>query len=925
MYFTLHFKRLARRFLTGHRPAALALLLGFACGVASAQGISPAFYYGPMPFPQALRVFNTWIVEPDQIQDARAIAQHQDKIFAYAALGEVLPSRSYFKKMPEAWLKGKNVVWGSRVIDQNALGWPAFFVDEIITPLWQQGYRGFFLDTLDSYHLIAATPEARQAQEVGMIAAIRLLKQRYPGARLILNRGFEILPEVAPLVHAVAAESLFGGWDNSKKGGKRYTQVSANDRDWLKTALLKVRDSTGLPVIVIDYAKPDRAVRRDLANKIRAEGFIPYVSDGDLAGVGTGIVEPMPRTLLMLYDGNPDRDDLKLNYLHTQAAMPLNYLGYVPEYRNINGPLPSGDLSGRYAGIVTWLARNDARPAYRKWLLEQIAQGIPVAVLNSFGFNLDPVSAKQLGLTAGARVAPGKIGVLMRKPEAAFETEPHPDAEVFSPLAADRSADVWLKLGDGRVTQDAVAITAWGGYAIGQATVHLPGSDFSRWVVDPFAFLTRALRLPAMPAPDVTTENGRRLLITHIDGDGFASRAEFPGSPWAAEVLIHEILARYRVPTTLSIIEGETGKAGLYPHYSADLEAIARRMFALPHVEAASHSYSHPFFWQKAGQATADEASYHLDIPGYAFNNAREFEGSVKYVDSLLPSGKRTQVFLWSGDCNPSVDQVAHLSRLGLLNMNGGETLISRSQPTLTSVAPLGIPRGEFFQVYAPMQNENLYTNEWTGPFYGYERVIETFELTETPRRLKPVNIYYHTYSASKPASLKALKKVYDWAMQQPLLPIYASDYIRKVNDFNSLAIAREGDAWRIVGGDAVRTLRIPVGMGYPDLARSENVLGWRDEGAQRYLHLGGGATSLLVMDGQASQPRLERANARITPAEKGWRFAGSAPLDAEFAGAARCTFRIDNRPAAVRALSGGRIRLTHPAHNGTLEMYCGQ
>ncbi len=93
----------------------------------------------------------------------------------------------------------------------------------------------------------------------------------------------------------------------------------------------------------------------------------------------------------------------------------------------------------------------------------------------------------------------------------------------------------------------------------------------------------------------------------------------------------------------------------------------------------------------------------------------------------------------------------------GVLNMNGGDTLITRADPSLTRVAPLGIPRGRHYQVYAPNQNENVYTELWRGPYYGYERVIETFELTELPRRLKPVNIYYHAYSATKTASLAAL------------------------------------------------------------------------------------------------------------------------------------------------------------------------
>ena len=47
-------------------------------------------------------------------------------------------------------------------------------------------------------------------------------------------------------------------------------------------------------------------------------------------------------------------------------------------------------------------------------------------------------------------------------------------------------------------------------------------------MLDPFRFLQAALRLPPMPAPDVTTDNGRRSLLIHVDGDGFASRAEIP-------------------------------------------------------------------------------------------------------------------------------------------------------------------------------------------------------------------------------------------------------------------------------------------------------------------------------------------------------------------------------------------------------------
>lgn len=908
---------------------------------AAAETITPAFYYGALPFPQALQAFNTWIIEPEQIKEPGLVMASQSTLFAYVSVGEVQPGRPYFDKFPKAWLKGRNKAWSSQVIDQSTAEWPAFFVDELIAPLWQQGYRNFFLDTLDSYHLIAATPEARHKQERGIIAAIRLLKTRYPDAGLILNRGFEILPEVAPLVRAVAAESLFQGWDNSKQ---RYVPVNANDRAWLKNQLVRVRDTFHLPVIVIDYAEAGDPARHDLAARIEAEGFIPWVSDGALAGMGVGaaaaapvtqaapaaaIPTTSPRKILMLHDIAPTDLPLKFNVLHRHAAMPLNFLGYVPEYRNVRDGLPEGRLAGRYAGIVSWFG-NDVLPnrsAYRKWLLKQVGDGIPVAVLGRFGFDLDSEAGQRLGLASAPRPAVGGIKVLARKPTAAYEIEPHPESAEFSPLSASDQADVWLKLGDNQGTQDAVAITPWGGYALtGFVTVGLPASEQSRWVIDPFAFFARALKLPDMPVPDVTTENGRRLLLVHMDGDGFASRAEFPGSPWAAEVLYREILARYPIPTTVSVIEGETGKEGQYPQLSTSLEPIARRMFALPHVEAASHSYSHPFYWQKLPGENGEAGSYNMPIPGYRFNNTREIDGSVKYVDSLLPPGKRCKVFLWTGDCNPGESQLATLEANGLLGMNGGETSISKNNATLTAVSPLGLPLGDFFQVYAPNQNENVYTNLWTGPFYGYERAIETFELTDTPRRLKPVNIYYHAYSASKPASLKALKKVYDWAQRQPLLPLHASDYIRKVLDFNTMTIAREGEGWHISGGEAVRTLRIPATMGYPDLARSEDVLGWRDAGDARYIHLGGATTSTLVLTAQpGSQPRLDRANARITRQSNAWRFDGAAPLQAEFAAATRCTFRVNGKPVATQPQPGGRLLLTHPARSGILEMHCGQ
>jgi polysaccharide biosynthesis protein PelA len=117
----------------------------------------------------------------------------------------------------------------------------------------------------------------------------------------------------------------------------------------------------------------------------------------------------------------------------------------------------------------------------------------------------------------------------------------------------------------------------------------------------------------------------------HIDGDGFASRTELPGTPYAGEAMLRELLEKYRVPTTVSVIQGEIAPDGLYPKDSPALEAIAKRIFALPHVEIASHSYSHPFFWQRLekDRKSSTAEPYNLTLPGYRFSIEAEVNGSL--------------------------------------------------------------------------------------------------------------------------------------------------------------------------------------------------------------------------------------------------------------------------------------------------------
>lgn len=909
----------------------LILLLSAVCLLAPVSvradvPFSVALYYAPNPPLNELQAFDLVVVEPDAVGVApSSYRSARSELFAYISVGEVDPNRSYYRQLNPVWLIGDNPAWKSKVVDLADPAWRAFFLDKVVEPLWAAGYRGFFLDTLDSYQLVP-DKQRHPALQAGLVEVIRSIKQRHPEARLILNRGFEILDQVKEHAFAVAAESLFQNFDPVTGS---YGQVKEADRQWLLDRFAEVRRA-GLPVIAIDYVAPkDRDLARNTAEKIKSLGFIPWVTDKDLASLGVGVVEVQPRMILGLYDGSEGSDPVYTN-LHRFAVMPFNYLGYQMELHDLRQPLPAGILRGRYAGIVLWPYSDQSgiRQRLPDWLRQQHAAGVPFVFLDRFGFPYQQLAKEFNGIariptSTGSR----ELRIIHQAAVVGFEKAPLPRRDLFVPLRFVGS-EAQLTLSDDKgLVSEAVAFTPWGGYALEPFSVNELLEEHARWVIDPFTFFRKALRIGDLPAPDVTTENGVRLLLAHIDADGFESMVERPGAPLAVTELRERILKKYRIPTTYSIITSTLGDRGVIQQQAQRYIDEAREVFKLPWIEAGSHTFAHPYYWQDTEKAKQGYDARYLPIPGYTFNLVAEIPDSADFINkNLLPYGKKTKLLQWSGDCAPDSEALALSYAAGLGNINGGYTLITRSNKTVTSVAPLGVAKGGWFQVFAPNQNENVYTNLWTGPFYGYRRVIETFELTDAPRRLKPINIYYHTYSVTKEAGRRALEEVYDWALAQKPHAVFASEYVNKVLDFNRTVVARSGNGWLIRNKGDLRQLRLPVSAGYPDLTASRNVLGFSEHNDQRYIHLGPGGEAYLQLSPEppiipwlASLPaKIER----FTRTPDGMALTLTAHLDGtiRFGNAAKC--RLMNSGQLLPMTSEGALlaaSLTAGAHNVAL------
>ncbi|EAU68081.1 putative signal peptide protein [Stigmatella aurantiaca DW4/3-1] len=545
---------------------------------------SIAFYYGDQVPVAELSHFKQVVLEPgattpEELKALRANSQ----VYAYLSVGEVNRNNAAHAQVQPDWIISENAAWGSDVVDPRHAQVRAFLLAQA-QALWARGYHGLFLDTLDSPLAVPAPPSVVQARTRALVELLREMHQRLPGVKLLLNRGFELFPEAAPFAAGVVAESLFTGWNAA---ANRYEPVAEKDRAWLQERLTHLHERHGLPVTVIDYLPPsEREQARTVARSILALGFTPYVTNASLDTLGVGPLEVVPRRVLALYDGAEGA--AVQSTLHRLLALPLESLGYTLDYRDVRGELPTMRLAGRYAGVVAWVSGPplEKPKALRAWLDRQCDDGVRAALFGELGFIQEP------GFLARRGLAPVKLEgpVHMGRADAliGFEAPPAPHARSLPILqAASASVRVHLSVRD-ESNREAAAILsgACGGVAQSPYVLEEGFEGQQRWVLDPFTFLPQALGLEPIPAPDATTENGRRLLVIDIDGEGFGAPAEVLGTPAVGQVLLESLLARHPLPVSMRLPKGALEAPGLRP--------LARKAARRIHIEEPGHGAPHP-------------------------------------------------------------------------------------------------------------------------------------------------------------------------------------------------------------------------------------------------------------------------------------------------------------------------------------------
>lgn len=522
-------------------------------GVSGAWAQTTAFYYGPSVPPELSAAYDQIVIEPGHKHDLAALLKAHAVPVAYLSIGELSSDKQRASAIDPAWRLGRNEAWASTVMDVSHPGYRAY-VTAYYEQLWAAGYRRFFLDTLDSYQLGAKDAPGRERLRKALCTLIKSLAERHPQARWLLNRGFELLPDLNGVVHGVVAESLFDRWDAAKAS---YVRVPEADRTWLLAKLREVRERAHLPVIVIDYRPAsEREEARATARKIAQLGFQPWITNGALTDSGVGPLEILPRKVLIV----SDRPDAGAQLGTGRYLAPvLEYLGYVPEYVTVEA-LPGFALNAHYAGIISVFEPGFSAPGYESWLATQLHAGVRVAIFGGLGLRADGALARELGVRVLPAVLPGAasrspLAFTTRAGMIGFEAEPplhEPDGVPLQLEGTGVQRQLELRTGSGRIAT-LIATGPFGGIAASHVFARRGLGAECAWVLDPFLFLTHALALPALPAPDVSTESGRRVALFAVVATGLGDVARMRGRPAIAGLLRERILRKYPWPHALDL------------------------------------------------------------------------------------------------------------------------------------------------------------------------------------------------------------------------------------------------------------------------------------------------------------------------------------------------------------------------------------
>jgi uncharacterized protein (TIGR01370 family) len=250
-------------------------------------------YYADQAPPDAFNPYHLVVLESESYPPLRPLSDRGKTLLGYLSLGEVEDHRRYFASVKaEKILLQENKDWkGSYFVDVRDPRWTRRVIEQLIPQILRRGFDGLFLDTLDNpAHLERVNPSRFRGMTAAAARLVRTIRLHFPTIKVMMNRGYEILPEVEGHIDMVLGESVFADYDFKTKSYRLVAPQLYQEQVKILQAARKRRPDLG--IFTLDYWDPaDKAGIARIYREQRANGFEPYVATVELDRI---IPEPQP-------------------------------------------------------------------------------------------------------------------------------------------------------------------------------------------------------------------------------------------------------------------------------------------------------------------------------------------------------------------------------------------------------------------------------------------------------------------------------------------------------------------------------------------------------------------------------------------------------------------------------------------------------
>jgi endo-alpha-1,4-polygalactosaminidase (GH114 family) len=157
--------------------------------------------------------------------------------------------------------------------------WGKFLIEELIPSTLQKGFQGIFLDTLDNpVYLEEREPEKFKGMKQAAINIVKAIRFHFPDIIIMVNRAYGLIPDIAPDIDMLLAESLYTDYNFDKKN---YFKVPDNEyHDQLRQLTNFKNKWPHLQLFSLDYWEiSDQEGIKKIYQQERSVGLIPYVAD----------------------------------------------------------------------------------------------------------------------------------------------------------------------------------------------------------------------------------------------------------------------------------------------------------------------------------------------------------------------------------------------------------------------------------------------------------------------------------------------------------------------------------------------------------------------------------------------------------------------------------------------------------------------